>query len=210
MYKSFFKRFIDIVLSFTGILVLSPLLVFIAGIVYIRLGTPVIYTVVRPGKNEKLFTLYKFRTMDYKRDAHGDLLSDNLRLSKLGLFLRKSSMDELPELLNILKGDMSIVGPRPLAVQYLPYYSEKEKCRHSLRPGLTGLAQINGRNGLDWDSKLAFDVEYIDRVSFIFDLMIMYKTISKVISRENVGVIGIDIIENFDTYRIQQKKTKGE
>lgn len=208
MYIHYFKRLMDFVLSFFVLLVISPLMIIIAIIVHIKLGSPIIYAIDRPGKEEKIFTLYKFRTMDNKRDTEGQLLKDNLRLNKFGQFLRNSSLDELPELFNILKGDMSIVGPRPLAVQYLPFYSEIEHHRHSVRPGLTGLAQISGRNGLDWESKFAYDIEYVNRMSFLFDIQIMYKTISKVISHENIGIRGVDAPEDFDKYRTRQNSIK--
>ena len=208
MYKLYFKRPLDIILSLFAILVFSPIMIIVAVMVRIKLGAPIIYSVKRPGKNEKIFILYKFRTMNEKYNPDGQLLPDNMRLTRFGQLLRHTSLDELPELFNILKGDMSIVGPRPLAVQYLPYYFEKERRRHSIKPGLTGLAQIKGRNGLDWESKFAYDIEYIDRMNFIFDIQIICNTIFKVISRENIGIQGIDAPEDFDKYRTRQNELK--
>lgn len=160
----------------------------IAILVRIKLGTPVIFKQQRPGKNEKIFTLYKFRTMTDKKDENGNLLPDSERLTKFGKLLRSTSLDELPELINILKGDMAIVGPRPLLVKYLPYYTEEEKHRHDVRPGLTGLAQICGRNNLDWNERFEMDLKYVNSVSFKEDLIIIFKTISSVLKHNDIEV----------------------
>ena len=186
-YKPFFKRFWDIVLSFLAIVVLSPILMFlsIAGAIAMR-GNP-FFTQQRPGKKEKKFHLIKFRSMSNKKDENGNLLPDEKRLGKYGKILRATSLDELPELFNIFIGNMSIVGPRPLLVKYLPYYTEKEKHRHDVRPGLTGWAQINGRNFCDWDDRLRFDVEYVENVSFWFDIRIIFLTVFKVLKGSGVS-----------------------
>ena len=161
MYRHFFKRFFDIVLSFCALVVLSPVLLVLAILVRLKLGRPVVFRQERPGKDEKIFQLCKFRSMTDQRDGNGKLLPDEVRLTKFGKALRSTSLDELPELWNILKGDMSIVGPRPLLVKYLPYYTEEERKRHDVRPGLTGLAQVNGRNFITWEETFAYDVEYV-------------------------------------------------
>ena len=190
MYKYFIKRILDIVISLLGLIILSPVMLIVAILVKINLGSPVIFKQDRPGKNEKIFRLYKFRSMSDKKDKNGKLLPDTQRLTKFGKILRATSLDELPELFNILKGDMSLIGPRPLTVSYLPYYNEKEKHRHDVRPGLTGLAQINGRNALNWDERFAYDIEYVNNISFINDAKIFFKTFYKVIKKENVVTRG--------------------
>jgi len=167
MYKSFGKRLMDVVLSLMAIILFSLVLVIVAVLVRIKLGRPVIFRQDRPGKDEKVFTLYKFRTMIDARDDQGELLPDSERLTGFGHMLRSTSLDELPELFNILKGDMSIVGPRPLRIEYLPYYSEEQRRRHSVLPGLTGLAQIKGRNAIMWDERFAYDIEYVDNITFL-------------------------------------------
>src|ERR1035437_4886318 len=210
MYKLFFKRVLDLILSFIAILVLSPVMIIISILILIKLGNPIIYAIERPGKNEMIFIMYKFRTMNIDRDEFGELLADNIRLTRFGRLLRSTSLDELPELYNILIGDMSIVGPRPLAMQYLSFYTEMEQRRHSVRPGLTGLAQINGRNDLNWESKFAYDIEYVDKITFLSDIKIICKTISKVIKRDSIGVRGIDAHEDFDKYRTRQFEQRKE
>lgn len=187
VYSRIIKRFLDFYLSLIALIVLSPVLLVTAILVRFRLGSPVIFRQDRPGKNEKIFRLYKFRSMTDERDANGSLLPDTVRLTKFGRILRATSLDELPELVNILKGDMSIVGPRPLAVVYLPYYTNRERCRHDVRPGLTGLAQISGRNSISWDSKFKYDIEYIKNISFVNDVKIIFLTIKKVFVREGIG-----------------------
>ena len=186
MYAKYIKRTLDLILSLMALIVLMPLMIIIGILVRINLGSPIIFKQKRPGKNEKIFTLYKFRTMTDKRDIDGNLLPDEYILTKFGKFLRSTSLDELPELINIIKGDMAIVGPRPLLVEYLPYYTEEEKHRHDVRPGLTGLAQVNGRNAISWEEKLKYDTEYIKEISFYSDLKIIFKTIKKTIKRKDI------------------------
>lgn len=188
MYAKYIKRILDFVLSLMALIVLSPVLLIVAILVRVKLGSPVIFKQQRPGKKEKIFTLYKFRTMTDKKDENGNLLPDSERLTKFGKLLRSTSLDELPELINIIKGDMAIVGPRPLLVKYLPYYTEKEKHRHDVRPGLTGLAQICGRNNLDWNERFEMDLKYVNSVSFKEDLIIIFKTISSVLKHNDIEV----------------------
>lgn len=198
MYAKFVKRILDFILSLCALIVLSPILLIliILGAIFMR-GNP-FFTQQRPGKDEKIFKLIKFRTMDNRKDKNGNLLPDDVRLNKYGRILRSTSLDELPELFNILVGDMSIVGPRPLLVEYLPYYTEEEKHRHDVRPGLTGWAQINGRNFLMWDERLAMDVEYTNNISFLLDLKIIFMTILKVVKRSDISE---KRIIPFDEYR---------
>ena len=188
MYAKYIKRILDFILSLMALIFLMPLMFVIWILVRIKLGRPAIFKQQRPGKNEKIFTLYKFRTMTNKKDEQGNLLPDSQRLTKFGKFLRSTSLDELPELFNILKGDMSIVGPRPLLVKYLPYYTEEERHRHDVRPGLTGLAQINGRNLLEWDDRLKKDIEYIDNLKFVNDVKIVIQTIKCVFMKEDIDI----------------------
>ena len=188
LYRNYIKRFLDIVLSAGAIVVLSPVMAVTAVLVRIKLGSPVIFKQKRPGKDERIFEMYKFRSMTDARDENGELLPDEVRLTSFGKKLRASSLDELPELFNILKGDMSVVGPRPLLVHYLPYYTLNEKKRHDVRPGLTGLAQINGRNNLNWDQRLMMDVQYIEHLTFYGDMKIVFLTIGRVLKRENIAV----------------------
>ena len=188
MYRRFFKRFFDIALSLTALIVLSPVLLIVAVLARVKLGSPVIFCQERPGKNEKIFQLYKFRSMTDGRDENGELLPDEVRLTKFGRVLRSTSLDELPELWNILRGDMSIVGPRPLLVEYLPYYTEEEHHRHDIRPGLTGLAQVNGRNASSWEQKFTYDLEYVERYTLVLDVSIIFKTVLKVLKRSDVLV----------------------
>ena len=187
MYAKCIKRILDFILSFISIIVLMPVMLIIATLVRIKLGKPVIFKQQRPGKNEKIFTLYKFRTMTDKKDEKGNLLADEKRLTKFGKALRSTSLDELPELWNILKGDMAIVGPRPLLVEYLPLYNEQQKHRHDVRPGLTGLAQISGRNTIGWEERFEEDIEYIQNVNFVTDCKILFKTVSKVLKKEGIS-----------------------
>lgn len=186
-YERFIKRPMDFILSLMALIVLSPVLLVVSILVRIKLGSPVIFKQQRPGLNEKIFYLYKFRTMTNQKDTSGNLLSDEIRLTKFGRFLRSTSLDELPSLFNILKGDLSIVGPRPLLVQYLPLYNEFQKRRHEARPGLTGLAQISGRNAINWNQKFSYDIKYVDNISLIGDLIIIFKTIKKVFIREGIS-----------------------
>ena len=187
MYAKYIKRMLDFILSLIALIVLSPLMLIIGLLVRIKLGKPIIFKQKRPGKNETIFTLYKFRTMTDEKDQNGNLLPDAERLTKFGKTLRSTSLDELPELWNILKGEMAIVGPRPLLVEYLPLYNEKQKHRHDVRPGLTGLAQISGRNTIDWEEKFEEDIEYIQNVNFVTDCKIVFKTVSKVLKKEGIS-----------------------
>lgn len=187
MYAKCVKRFLDIFLSLLALILLSPVFLLVAVLVRIKLGSPVIFRQKRPGKNEKIFKLYKFRSMTNEKDKNGKLLPDAVRLTKFGRLLRSTSLDELPELLNIIKGDMSIVGPRPLAVEYLPYYTEREHHRHDIRPGLTGLAQVNGRNSLSWEDRFNYDLQYLSHVTFRQDVKIIFLTVKKVFVRDGIG-----------------------
>lgn len=205
MYKKYVKRFLDIIISLFGLIILSPVILIVAILVRIKLGSPVIFKQERPGKDEKIFKLYKFRSMSDKKDENGKLLPDSERLTKFGKILRATSLDEIPELVNILKGEMSLIGPRPLSVMYLPYYNETEKHRHDVRPGLTGLAQINGRNVLNWEDRFAYDIEYINNITFMNDLKILFKTFYKVIKKEDVVVTGTGSVIDFDEYRKAQQ-----
>ncbi|MFD4932111.1 sugar transferase [Peribacillus butanolivorans] len=187
IYRRVIKRSMDCILSLIAIVILSPLLLVVALLVRVKLGSPVLFKQKRPGLNENIFMMYKFRTMTDERDENGELLPDNIRLTKFGRFLRSTSLDELPELFNIIKGDMSIVGPRPLLVQYLPLYNKHQKRRHEVRPGLSGLAQVNGRNAISWEDKFHLDVEYVNHVSFTGDWKIIFLTIKKVFVREGIN-----------------------
>lgn len=206
MYRKYVKRILDFVVSLVALIMLSPIILTIALLVRFNLGKPIIFKHQRPGKNEKIFTLYKFRSMTDKRDENGELLPDEVRLTNFGRLLRATSLDELPELFNILKGDMSLVGPRPLEVYFLPYYNEKEKHRHDVRPGLTGLAQIQGRNNLIWEQRFEYDLCYISQISFFTDIMILYKTIMKVINREGTDIPLVD----FNIHRTRQIEKEAE
>ena len=187
MYKNYLKRVMDFVLSLLAIIVLSPVLLVVAVLVRTKLGSPVLFTQERPGKDEKIFKLYKFRTMTDEKDDNGNLLPDEVRLAKFGKLLRSTSLDELPELFNILKGDMSIVGPRPLLVRYLPRYNAEQRRRHEVRPGLSGLAQVNGRNAISWEDKFKYDVEYVDNVTFLGDWKIIFQTVWNVLKRDGIS-----------------------
>lgn len=186
-YEHYIKRMLDIILSGMALIILLPIFLIVCILVRMRLGSPVLFTQDRPGQNEKIFKMYKFRTMTDERDEDGKLLADEYRLTKFGKLLRSTSLDELPELWNIFVGDMSIVGPRPLLVQYLPLYNVSQKQRHKVRPGLTGLAQVKGRNALTWEEKFKWDVEYVDNVSFLNDFKIIVSTIVIVFKREGIA-----------------------
>lgn len=186
-YEKFIKRPQDLILSLVALIFLSPLLVIVAILVRTKLGSPVLFTQDRPGLNEKIFKMYKFRTMTYEIDENGELLPDSVRLTKFGKMLRATSLDELPELWNIVRGDMAIVGPRPLLVQYLDYYNDHQKRRHEVRPGLSGHAQVNGRNAISWEDKFYLDVEYVDNISFIGDWKIIFLTIKKVLVKDGIS-----------------------
>ena len=196
-YERLFKRFLDAFLSSGALIVLSPVLLVTAILVRLKLGSPVLFTQDRPGKDEKIFKLYKFRSMTDDRDENGQLLPNEVRLTPFGRKLRSTSLDELPELINIAKGDMSIIGPRPLLVRYLPAYTETERHRHDVRPGLSGLAQVNGRNFVKWDQRLAFDVEYVNKITFLGDMKIILKTVEKVFKRDDIAENPDDIDEGF-------------
>ena len=187
-YEKYGKRFLDFFLSGMALIILSPVLLVTAMLVRVKLGCPVIFCQERPGKDEQIFKLHKFRSMSDARDEHGELLPDQERLGKFGRILRATSLDELPELWDIFRGKMSLVGPRPLLIEYLPYYTEEEHHRHDVRPGLTGLAQVNGRNTLTWEEKFSFDLAYVQHISFVMDLTILLSTIGKVLNRTGVQV----------------------
>ena len=211
MYKKFIKRFLDFILSLMALIILIPILLIIYILVRIKLGKPAIFKQERPGKNEKIFTLYKFRTMTDEKDKDGKLLPDEKRLTKFGKILRSTSLDELPELVNILKGDMSIVGPRPLLVEYLPLYNEEQKRRHEVRPGLTGLAQVSGRNSLSWEEKFKDDVYYVDHISLWKDIKIILKTVGKVLKREGISQEGNATMEYFTgNEELNEKRNSSE
>lgn len=196
-YEKYIKRAQDFVLSLIALILLSPLLIVIAVLVRFKLGSPVLFVQVRPGLHEKTFKLYKFRTMTSQKDAQGNLLDDSKRLTKFGKLLRASSLDELPELINIIRGDMSLVGPRPLLVEYLSLYNEVQRRRHEVRPGLSGLAQVNGRNSLSWDDRFKLDIEYVNNVSFIGDWTIIFQTFKKVFIKEGISSVSSETMEPY-------------
>ena len=197
MYRKFFKRFFDVLLSGCALIVLAPVLLIVAVLVRTKLGSPVIFCQERPGKNEKIFRMYKFRSMTDARDENGELLPDEVRLTRLGRILRSTSLDELPELWNILKGDMSIVGPRPLLVKYLPLYNEEQRHRHAVRPRPPGLAPVNGRNAITWDDRFAYDVRYVSRITAWGDLKILFQTVYRVARREGISSGSSATMEEF-------------
>lgn len=201
MYKKFFKRFFDIILSLIAIIILSPVYLIISVLVLIFMGWPILFKQPRPGKNEKIFNMYKFRTMTNKKDKNGNLLPDEQRLPKFGKFLRKTSLDELPEMFCILIGSMSFIGPRPLLVEYLPYYTKEEHHRHDVRPGLTGWAQANGRNLVNWDERFKLDLEYVNNISFLLDLKTIIKTVEIVFKREGINQEGQATMTSLIDYR---------
>ncbi|MBS7528109.1 sugar transferase [Fusibacter paucivorans] len=201
MYRRFLKRPMDFILSLMAIIVLSPVLIIVGVLVRFKLGSPVLFKQKRPGLNEKIFTMYKFRTMTDEKDENGELLPDSVRLTKFGRMLRSTSLDELPELLNILKGDMSIVGPRPLLIRYLPYYHEHERLRSDVRPGITGLAQVNGRNSLTWDDRFATDNEYVKNVTLLSDIKIIVKTVLVVFQKKDILVGDEHVLLDLDVER---------
>lgn len=210
LYRNYIKRLLDFVLSLGALLCLSPFLLILSVVGAVAMkGNPFFFQ-NRPGRDGKIFRLVKFRSMDNRRDADGNLLPDHIRLNRYGRFLRATSIDELPELINILKGDMSIVGPRPLAVSYLPYYNETELRRHEVLPGLTGLAQVNGRNALSWPERFAYDVQYVDQLSFWLDVSIVCKTVLKVLKRSDIVVEGTSVLTDFSTYREKEWESTRE
>ena len=206
VYERFFKRPLDVLCALLALTVFCWLYAIVAILVRIKLGSPVIFKQKRPGKNEKIFTLYKFRTMTDEEDENGNLLPDEVRLTKFGRFLRKTSLDELPEAVNILKGDMSVVGPRPLLVTYLPYYSETEKHRHDVRPGLSGWAQIHGRNYVSWDERLALDIEYVNKITFSRDVSVVFNSFLQAVKHEDIAVDTNSVEPNFAEERKSKKK----
>ena len=198
MYKKFFKPLLDKVLALTGLIILSPVMIGVGILIYLWDGKPILFVQERPGYKEKIFKIYKFRTMTNERDESGNLLPDEKRLKGVGKIIRSLSLDELPQLLNVLKGDMSFVGPRPLLVEYLPLYNERQKKRHDVKPGITGLAQVMGRNALSWREKFEYDVYYVENLSFWLDLKIILLTIWKVLKREGISQRGRATMEKFN------------
>ena len=197
MYAKYIKRPQDFLCALLAIIVLSPIMIITAILVRVKLGSPVLFTQDRPGKNEKIFKLYKFRTMTDGKDKDGNLLPDEVRLTSFGKKLRSTSLDELPELINILKGDMAVVGPRPLLVRYIPLYNEHQKRRHEVRPGFTGYAQVNGRNAITWEAKFDKDVYYVDNITFLKDWKIIFKTIKTVLVKEGISSDTSETMEEF-------------
>ena len=208
MYKKYFKRILDIILCLSALFVLSPVFLALIVIGMIKMKGNPFFVQERVGKNEKVFKLIKFRSMTCQKDKNGKLLPDNMRLTKYGRFIRSTSIDEIPELINILLGDMSVIGPRPLLVSYLPWYTEKEKCRHNVRPGLSGLAQVNGRNYLGWDQRLAYDIKYVENITFLGDVKIILKTIKKAMSREDIAIDTTKAETNLATERKEKQKVE--
>ncbi|BEP30364.1 sugar transferase [Helicovermis profundi] len=206
IYRRFLKRPMDFILSLIAIVALSPVFIIVCLLVRVKLGSPVLFKQKRPGLNEKIFAMYKFRTMTDEKDEDSKLLPDGVRLTKFGKILRSTSLDELPELFNILKGDMSIVGPRPQLVKDMVFMSEEQRQRHFVYPGLTGWAQVNGRNNVTWEEKLSLDLEYIDDISFIRDWKIIFMTAVKVFMKENISTEGMDTSEDFGDYLLREKK----
>lgn len=187
MYKNLIKPILDFILAFLLIIIFSPIILIVALLIKLKLGSPILFTQERPGLNGKIFRIYKFRTMSDERDSKGDLLSDELRLKGFGKFIRKSSLDELPQLFNVLKGEMSFVGPRPLLVEYLKLYNQEQTKRHNVKPGITGWAQVNGRNAISWEEKFKLDVYYVEHISFMLDCKILYMTFFKVLKRKDIN-----------------------
>ena len=197
MYSRFFKRFIDLLISFTGLVILSPVLLFITLLLSIANNGSPFFIQARPGKYSRIFRIVKFKTMNDRRDKDGNLLPDSVRLTKVGKFVRQTSLDEIPQLYNVLKGDMSLIGPRPLLIEYLPLYSQQQARRHEVRPGITGWAQINGRNTISWKQKFEYDVWYVEHISCLLDLKILFLTIKKVFVREGISSDTSDTMEAF-------------
>lgn len=204
IYEKYIKRLLDFILSLLALIVLSPILLILVIVGAVKMKGDPFFTQMRPGKDEKIFKLIKFRTMTNEKDSEGNLLPDDVRLTKYGRFLRSTSLDELPELINILKGDMSIVGPRPLVPQYLPYYTERERHRHDVKPGLTGKAQVNGRNVISWEERFEYDLDYIYNISFINDVKLVLQTVIVTINRKDITVRDSNGNDDFDIYRMQQ------
>jgi len=207
MYKLSLKRIVDFVLSLLGLLILLPIYLVIIFFIKINLGSPIFFKQERPGLNEKIFNIYKFRTMTIEFDQHGNLLPDENRLTKFGKFLRSTSLDELPSLWSVLKGDMSLVGPRPLLVEYLPFFSDSQARRHGVRPGITGWAQVNGRNAISWEEKFELDIWYVDNLSILLDIKILWLTLIRVLVRDGISPKDKDIMPRFDIMMIDRKGT---
>lgn len=210
IYEKCIKRCLDFLLSLLAIIILSPVILMTALVVRIKLGGPVFFCQIRPGKNGKLFRMYKFRSMTNEKDAEGKLLPDEVRLTSFGKKLRATSLDELPELFNILKGDMSIVGPRPQLVRDMVFMTPEQNRRHEVRQGLTGLAQVNGRNAITWEEKLAYDIEYVDHISFWNDVKIIFGTIKSVFAKEGISAEGMETAEDFGDYLLRCGKISDE
>ena len=190
LYRNYFKPFLDFIVSLTIFIILSPLFILIIILLFIANDGKPFFTQLRPGKNQKIFRLIKFKTMNDKKDINGNLLPDSERLTATGKWIRKTSLDEIPQLLNVIKGDMSLIGPRPLLVEYLPLYNDCQKRRHEVKPGITGWAQVNGRNAISWEKKFEYDVWYVDHLSFMLDMSIIFKTIRKVFVSEGISADG--------------------
>lgn len=210
IYEKYIKRMLDFILSLIALICLSPVLLIVSILVRTKLGSPIIFKQQRPGKNEKIFTLYKFRTMTDEKDENGKLLPDSQRLTKFGKFLRSTSLDELPELINIIKGDMAIVGPRPQLIRDMLFMNNEQRKRHAVRQGLTGLAQVNGRNNISWEEKLNYDLDYIQNITFIGDIKIIIKTIIKVFKKEDINTNGMDTAEDLCDYLLRTKQITKE
>lgn len=210
MYRKYIKRVLDFTLSLIALIILSPIYLVLAILVRIKLGSPIIFKQERPGLNEKIFTLYKFRTMTDEKDENGKLLPDEVRLTKFGKFLRSTSLDELPELINIIKGDMSIVGPRPQLIRDMLFMTDEQRKRHTVRQGLTGLAQVSGRNNISWEEKLNYDLQYIENITFIGDIKIIFKTVLKVLKKEDINTEGMETAEDLCDYLLRTKKITEE
>lgn len=210
MYRLYFKRLFDIVSATTLIIVISPILLLIASMVKSKLGSPVLFTQKRPGKNCKIFKMYKFRSMTNEKDENGKLLPDEMRLTKFGKWLRATSLDELPELINIIKGDMSVVGPRPQLVRDMVFFTDEQMKRQTVYPGLTGIAQICGRNNISWEEKFKYDLEYIKNISFFEDVRIIYRTVFKVANQDDISTEGMETAEDLGDYLLRTKKILNE
>lgn len=210
IYRRFLKRPMDFILSLMAIIVLSPVLIIVGVLVRFKLGSPVLFKQKRPGLNEKIFTMYKFRTMTDEKDDNGELLPDSVRLTKFGRMLRSTSLDELPELFNILKGDMSIVGPRPQLVRDMVFMTPEQRIRHTIHPGLTGWAQVNGRNNVTWEEKLSLDLEYFNEITFVKDIKIIFMTVAKVFKKEDIATEGMETAEDLGDYLLRIGKVDRE
>ena len=206
MYAKYIKRLLDFILALCALIVFTIPMLVIAFVIKINLGSPVLYTAARIGRDEKPFKMYKFRSMTNERDENGELLPDTDRLTRLGRFLRASSIDELPALINVIKGNMALIGPRPLPMIYLPYFYEEERQRHSVRGGLSGLAQINGRNSVSWDQKFRYDIEYVNSITFLRDIEILFKTLIKVFQHSDIGIRGVSAPEDLNICRKPNSK----